>query len=191
MRTLVMVTVATAVVGCVDEREAFRADALDVSGQWFLTSPTIAAAVVDVSVETDLNDIRAVLRRSEDVDAVSVDEADVVARLRNVNDRLLVRTALELGTGTDAVRTELVGGENVSFDGGSTASVDVVSGAYAASTEGDDSLVRWGVSLTGNDDELSGELFVTERRRTHTIGTTDTDLTTQRSAVEITLTRAR
>jgi hypothetical protein len=189
MRRRVLLVVVSTLVGCVDERAAWRADALDVSGQWQLTSPTIADADVDIRIETDVNDISAVLRRGGDPTAVSADEADVIGRLQGANDRLLARSALELGTGIDAVRTELVGGENVSFDGGVTATVDIVSGAYAASTDGDDSLVRWGLSLTGDTDALAGVLFVTERLRTHRLGTSETNVLTQRSTIDVTLAR--
>jgi hypothetical protein len=185
-RVLLLAVVAS--VGCGDEQATWRADALDVSGQWQLTSPTIANAEVTLSLESGVNDVRLVLRRGDDPTAISADEADVISRLRDANVRLLVRSALELGAGVDPVRTELVGGENISLDGGTTASVDVVSGAYAASSDGDDSLVRWGLSLTGDADELTGELFVTERHRT-TTGTTDTDLTTRRRSVEVALAR--
>jgi hypothetical protein len=188
MRSVLMVSVALVLIGCVDERTAWRADALDVSGDWQLTSPIIANAEVDIRTESDVNDIRMVLRRGDDAAAFSADEADVLQRLQGANDRLLVRTALELGTGIDAARTEIVGGENISLDGGISASVEVVSGAYAAATaDTSTSLIRWGMSLAGDDNELRGVLFVTERVRSGSLGTSDTDLQTHRHDIDVVL----
>lgn len=191
LRGLPLALLAT--VSCADPTQAWRADALDVSGQWALSSPAIDDATVDIALESSINDVRLVLRRGGGDEAVSPDEAEVIARLRDANDRLQARTALELGAGVDAVRAELTGGENVSLDGGDTAAIDVLSAGFAASNGGNgdtgDTLVRWGMSLEGDGTRLEGLLFLTERERTGSPGTTDTDLRTTRHEVAVTLVR--
>jgi hypothetical protein len=176
--------------GCSDERTAWRDGATDVAGRWRLTSPALADAAVEFKNEADVNDIMAMVTRTSASDAVTEAELDVLARLRDDNERVQARTELALGVGADAFLAEVVGGENVSFDGGATTSIDVISRAFAAdSGAAFDSSVRWGMSLRGDDEQLRGTLFVTERQRSPTLGSTDVDRSTQRSEIAVVLVR--
>lgn len=163
--SLAFVIVAS-LAGCGDDgRAARRVDAIDVAGSWLeVRDDDRPRAALLLQTETSKNDVRAVLRRDDDDDALDVDEAAFVARVSSPNDRLAVRSNLEIGAGVDAVRDEVDGGENVSFDGGATTSVRLLSVPFAATSDDDDVRVasqRWGLALDGDGEDLAGVLFVT------------------------------
>lgn len=158
--------IVACLAGCGDDgRAARRADAIDVAGSWVeVRDDERPRAGLLLQSETSKNDVRAVLSRDDDDDALDVDEAAFLARVSNPNDRLAIRSALEVGAGLDAVRDEVDGGENVSFDGGATTSVRLVSVPFAATSDDEDVRVasqRWGLALDGDGDDLVGVLFVT------------------------------
>jgi len=164
LATLVFIVVPAALVGCGDGgREARRADAIDVAGTWLeVVTDGRPAASLRIDNESSINDVRAIVGRGDDDDALDVDEAAFVARLTDPNDRLAVRSNLELGAGIDGLRDEVDGGENVSFDEGASTSVTVISAAFPADV--DDVRVasqRWGLALDGDASELRGVLFIT------------------------------
>ena len=160
VRSFVVVAVALLAPCCVDPRPARRADALDVAG--------VYAGVVDDSAllidnEADKNDVRLTLTRA----AASTAEAPLLARLDGGDDD--VALVLELGRGPDDLRTDVDGGENVSFDGGLTSTVSV-SGPDVPALPGPgarDAALRWSMQLVADvDGGLVGALRLSgiERR---------------------------
>ncbi len=166
-RTVVFALVVCAfAIACGDDgRAERRADAINVAGSWLeVRDDGGPAAGLRLSLETDKNDLRAILSRDDDDDALAADEAALVARLREPNERLAVRSTLELGAGVDAVVDEVDGGENVSFDGGVTTTVRLITPPFAANDDDGQVQVtslRWGLALDGDANELAGVVVVT------------------------------
>ncbi|MDP2341094.1 MAG: hypothetical protein Q8O67_09055 [Deltaproteobacteria bacterium] len=146
--------------GCSDEaRQTRRDDAFDVSGTW-----SGAAGVLTIDNETDKNDVVVRLERPSS----SALEQPFLDRVAPPLDKTIALD-LELGAGVDGVRTEIDGGENVSFDGGVTSTISVSGVDFAAvpTAGATDASLRWsGLLVADDDDGLVGSLRLSaiERR---------------------------
>jgi hypothetical protein len=149
-----------AMAGCVDDpRPLRRAGAIDVAGTWQEVRDSGSEASLVIINESDINDLVATLRGR------TVDDAETAALARvpspPLRDGLVA--ALELGAGPDAVREETDGGENVSFDGGETTTLQVRSAPVpiaASSPEARNATLAWSLRLDGDATALAGSLAV-------------------------------
>jgi hypothetical protein len=146
--------------GCAeDPRPNRRATAIDVAGTWREQAPEGAGASLHIDNEDGVNDVVATLTGRTVADA----EAAALARVPSPGHRAALVATLVLGAGRDAVREETDGGENVSFDGGATTTVQV-QGAPVPVTpstpEARDAVLSWALRLDGDDDALAGTLAV-------------------------------
>ena len=155
-----------------DDRAAHRADAIDLAGFWVEVGSDRPPMRLEIENQGTINDVVVVVSRVGDDRAVVAGEAALIARLASANDKLAVRTALTIGLENDAVRDEVDGGDNVSFDRGITSSLRVVTAALPARARVDDasSTLRWGLTLDGNDRTLEGAFFITDLESRAVVG---------------------
>lgn len=168
---LLAFAVAVVVGGCSDGGRAARiASAIDVRGNWVLAGDDR----FHIRIAGELNEPELTVDREDDV--IGDDENALIARLVDPADQLFVRSALVVGREIDVARTELDGGGNVSFDGGATTTVRVVTPALPARAAADDdgdvisTSLRWGFALDGDARRLEGSLFVTTLQERVTVG---------------------
>ena len=158
-----LLTLATT-AGCADAvRDARRADAFDVAGRY-----ASADGELEIANEADKNDVRLTLTR----DAATASEEPFAARLIAGDPR-----KLELGRGRDSLRTEIDGGENVSFDGGHTSTIQVTGldvPATPTRPDATDARLRWSVLLVANEEgALAGALRLSSIERRPRAGEVD------------------
>lgn len=144
--------------GCAeDPRPARRATAIDIAGSW--RAPDTGVPSLQIEREDGVNDVVATLRDR----TIGEAEATALARVTSPELRAARVATLVLGAGRDAVREETDGGENVSFDGGATTTLQV-QGAPVPVTPSTprarDAVLSWALRLDGDDDELAGTLAV-------------------------------
>ena len=182
-------------LACDDPRLQRRADALDIAGLWQLRAEN-----TEGPAEQDF-----ILRFDDE--GSDDDHADVVARAESrvpfgaeapaleqldVDDRRAIVDAMVLGDGPNAVLEEADGGENVSLDGGESATVLVVSEPYFAVNRSvdDDATFRWGLALEGTATSLAGTFFVVATTTRSVAGDTNGEaLETTRLALPVVLER--
>jgi hypothetical protein len=148
-------------VGCADDpRPGRRATAIDVAGTWLEErDDALSGATARVDNEDGIVDVVLTLRDR----TVGPSEAAVLARLPSSTDRATLVERLTLGAGRDLVREETDGGENVSFDGGRTTTVQVRSAPIpiaASSPSAREATLGFALRLDGDDTRLEGHLMV-------------------------------
>lgn len=169
-------------VSCVDPREASVADALAVAGPWTL-SDDAQAVFCALAVESGPADV---VLQCEKRSPFAGETALLEALPPEAREAL--ENALELGAGQDPVLFEAEGGDNLSFDGGETASLTLL-GVTHVVDDGARTL-RWGLAVRGDADRLEGTLFVTEASTTADPGTPDGERRqANRIGVSVVLTR--
>ncbi len=151
---------------------AHRDDAIDVNGSYVDAANGTALVVEN---EADKNDVRLTFTR----DAVPDVEADFVAR---VDDEAFDARVVVVGNGTDGLRDEATGGENVSVDGGKSTVVD----CDGDDVDAGDAVVRWSARLVGDAAGLQGVLRLSLRERRQRAGDVD-GASTESEAVETAL----
>lgn len=157
---LVIVCVALAVpVGCSeDPRVARRATALDVAGRWQVVSgDDVVGATVTIVNEADKNDVAVTVTGR----AVAAAEAEALARVIDAQQQEALVDTVVLGAGRDGIREETDGGDNVSFDLGTTTTVQVTSAPVpvtpvASTTRA--ATLTWTLRLDGTPPQLDGAL---------------------------------
>jgi len=158
--TVLLVGALLALVGCADDpRPLRRAAAIDVAGAWQEVREAGPDATLVIANEGDINNVVATLRDRTIGDA----EAAALGRVPSPTQRDGLVVELELGAGRDAVREETDGGENVSFDGGETTTLQLRSAPVpiaASSTEAQDATLAWALRLDGDAAGLAGTLAV-------------------------------
>lgn len=157
-------------VACISEEEkaARAACALDVAGDYTEVRPEgVEAGALVITNETDKNDVKLEFTRG----ALYEGEQAFLDRLASEDDKAAIVAALTLGEGDSEIRRELVGGENVSTDFGSSSELEVSATEREAlpSVEGAlDPKVKYSLALgiENGSDELKGTLTITfsERR---------------------------
>jgi hypothetical protein len=162
---------AMSLAACADDpRPARRATALDVAGDWRQQHDDGGGpATLHIDNEVGVVDVVAVL----DDRMVGPAEAGVLARLPSAERRDALAVQLSLGAGRDVVREETDGGENVSFDGGVTTTVQVRSAPVpitASSSEAQDATLAWALRLDGDGAGLVGTLAVLVSERVPRVG---------------------
>lgn len=148
-------------VGCAeDPRPARRATAIDVAGTWLEErDDALPGATARVDNEDGIVDVVFTLHDR----TVGASEAALLARLPSSTDRATLVERLTLGAGRDLVREETDGGENVSFDGGRTTTVQVRSAPVpiaASSPSAREATLGFALRLDGDDVSLEGLLTV-------------------------------
>lgn len=147
-------------VGCAeDPRPARRATAIDVAGDWREVHDGGTGALLRLDNEEGLTDVIATLRDR----TVTADEAAALARVPSPELRAALAQSLTLGAGRDVVREETDGGENVSFDGGVTTTLQLRSAPVpvaASTTAARDATLAFALRLDGDADSLAGTLAV-------------------------------
>jgi len=162
-----------AMTGCVDDpRPLRRAGAIDVAGTWKEVRDRESGASLVIVNERGINDVRVTLqgRTIDDAEAAALD------RVPSATQRTALVTVLEFGTGRDAVREETDGGENVSFDGGETTTLQVRSAPVpiaASSPEARNATLAWSLRLDGDAAALAGSLAVLVSEQVPRVGDVD------------------
>ena len=160
---LILTAVATSACLSNEEKAARRACALDVAGDYTEVRPEgVTAGTLAVANESDKNDVKLTYTRGALYDGEQV----FLDRLADPADKEALVASVVLGEGTNEVRDELSGGENISSDFGGSSELDVqaVERPAVASVEGaEDPKLRYALALgiENGSDELKGTLTVT------------------------------
>lgn len=163
--TLALILTAAATSACLsdDEKAARRACALDVAGDYSeVRAEGITAGTLSVTNESDKNDVKVTFARGALYDG----EQAFLDRLADPADKEALLASVVLGEGTNDLRDEISGGENISSDFGGSSELDVQATELpaVASVEGaEDPKLRYSLALgiENGSDELKGSLTVT------------------------------
>ena len=177
--------------GCVDDlRPQRRAAAIDIAGTWHEVRDSASGASLAIVNERGITDVRVTLQGR----TIEDDEAAALDRVPSATQRMALVTELELGVGRDAVREETDGGENVSFDGGETTTLQVRSApvtVVASSAEARNATLSWALHLNGDASALAGSLAVLVSEEVPRVGDVDGFArTTERTEMPLRFVRA-
>lgn len=188
------VAVLAVTSGCLseEEKEARRAWAYDISGEYDETREEgVDPGQVTISNETSKNDIQISFIRG----ALYAGEQEYIDLIADEDERALVVAELVLGEGESEARETLVGGENISDNFGESSKLSVGGPSFDATPKlegATDAKISYAISaeIVNASDELRGTLTVRyQDRRPDPDDAEETELHSESESFDIVLKR--